>query len=508
MALSSTPAYAWKPDTHVFFAEQALKDAVDDGKVSIYRTDYENGQRLDKIGDYEVDSELLSALRAYPQQYRAGVIGPDAYPDILTGQQMIHPDESNPDGTNSWLKYLWNNPSIDESNILPEPNSCPDRNRDGIGDSEVTEPNSQAIKAFLIGFLTHAAGDMYGHTFVNNFTGGPFALFPPAGPKNAAKHIALESYISKRIPPIISSDNKVITENDISIDGVDRFIYDRMIYAKPGTQLETNLLVGDGSPLSVPRNFSLLRAELETSKAGSNPLVERYKNAWIKDIDCGLLALPKVSHDLNKALLFNSEKIDPIKAKKILEDYQKHLISMSGAPDTEDWLPDDIKVIKDFINRIVSSIPYVDQVKKLVSESVEVVQEGLFDYLLEEAFEETTEKVIEYVKQPQNHFDELFNSGNSGQKTTLQAFNAQELKLVDTGYSNPNETFDYQKVPAAYNTVTMSKLLLLNQSGMNQLLGDLGSSLSLTEPNAMLGFIRTLDGDNQWHINPQKMIFA
>jgi probable HAF family extracellular repeat protein len=102
----------------------------------------------------------------------------------------------------------------------------------------------------------------------------------------------------------------------------------------------------------------------------------------------------------------------------------------------------------------------------------------------------------------------VLNSGSSGQKTTLGTFNAQELKLVDTGYSNPNETFDYQKVPAAYNTVTMSKLLLLNQSGMNRLLRDLGSSLSLTEPNAMLGFIRTLDGDNQWHINPQKMILA
>ncbi len=24
----------------------------------------------------------------------------------------------------------------------------------------------------------------------------------------------------------------------------------------------------------------------------------------------------------------------------------------------------------------------------------------------------------------------------------------------------------------------------------------------------MLGFIKTLDGDNEWHINPQKMILA
>jgi hypothetical protein len=44
----------------------------------------------------------------------------------------------------------------------------------------------------------------------------------------------------------------------------------------------------------------------------------------------------------------------------------------------------------------------------------------------------------------------------------------------------------------------MSKLLLLSPNAMNQLISDLGSSARLNEPNAMLGFIQTLDGDNEW----------
>jgi hypothetical protein len=37
---NAPPALAWKPTTHVYLGQQALKEALDDGKVSIYRVDY------------------------------------------------------------------------------------------------------------------------------------------------------------------------------------------------------------------------------------------------------------------------------------------------------------------------------------------------------------------------------------------------------------------------------------------------------------------------------------
>jgi hypothetical protein len=93
-ALVNVPAaLGWKPTTHVYLAEQALVDALDDGKVTINRVDFEKGEVTNEIiGQYEVDKNILAALRAYPAQYRAGALGPDAYPDMLTGQQVIHPN--------------------------------------------------------------------------------------------------------------------------------------------------------------------------------------------------------------------------------------------------------------------------------------------------------------------------------------------------------------------------------------------------------------------------------
>jgi hypothetical protein len=151
-------AYAWKPTMHVFLADEALKDALDDGKVSINRVDYNSGQVLEKLGDYAISPRILQALRSNPLQYRAGVLGPDAYPDILTGQQVIHPDGRDTGingGSDAWLQHLWD---------------------------QAFQSNSNNQKAFVIGFLTHAAGDMYAHTFINNFAGAPFAILPPEGP--------------------------------------------------------------------------------------------------------------------------------------------------------------------------------------------------------------------------------------------------------------------------------------------------------------------------------------
>jgi hypothetical protein len=99
MLANSQRAFAWKPKTHAHLAEVAYRDAVDDGLVTIYATDYQRGvirrfrgnNNKVTIGTYRVYPPMLEALRKYPAHFRAGVLGPDAYPDIATGQQIIHP---------------------------------------------------------------------------------------------------------------------------------------------------------------------------------------------------------------------------------------------------------------------------------------------------------------------------------------------------------------------------------------------------------------------------------
>lgn len=521
---NAPPALAWKPTTHVYLGQQALKDALDDGKVSIYRVDYGNGKVLSKIGDYPVDSNILSALKEYPSQYRAGILGPDAYPDILTGQQVIHPDPELTNiasGSNAWLTYLW---TLTAPIKIPFP-------------KKTIQPNP-AHKAFVVGYLTHAAGDMYGHTFINNFTGAPFKITPPEGPENGVKHILVEGYIDKRL------DKRELDSNffNVSIAGVEDFIYRNMVDAKPGTPLDTYLLKkgGGGTEFSVPRIYSTLRARLQAdidayyakkadydrrydqkiqaanackplnfrcSAIGlraqalaiqvekgvyvtANGLIVTYKEYWVKDIDSGLRAWPQVSHEVAKALFFNPDrkaKVDD--AERILKNYvNNHLISMSGAPDAVGQFAALAGKISDIIRQVIPDF-LVAPIRELKND--------IYNAIIKRATGMTKEQLKAYLENPERYFDQVFTRG-SGEKVNLQTFNKVYLQINDTGYTNPNESFDYQKFPAAYNTVTMSKLILLNKNGVDQLLADLGSTDKLNEPNIMLGFIPSLDGSNQW----------
>jgi hypothetical protein len=483
-------AYAWKPTMHVFLADEALRDALDDGKVSLYRIDYSTRRVLSKLGDYVVDPQILEALRSNPQQYRAGVLGPDAYPDILTGQQVIHPDAKETGikaGSDAWLQYLW------------------DRSFQSI--------STNAIKAFIIGYLTHAAGDMYGHTFINHFSGAPFVIQPPYGPENAIKHVVLEGYVDKRLDAQAFSSGFF----NISIAGVEDFIYQTMIDARSGSPLDSELLMSGagGTQFSIPRIYSTLRANLEREiprlrKAASNcqwwnPTCSRvilnlradYNQAWLEDIDLGLRAWVDVSHQVAQALFFNSSrKANTQQADTILEKYvTNHLLSMSGAPDF-------VGLTAGIINNIVEAIT-----PEFLLAPIQQLKEDLLNTLLKAAIGMTKQELTAYLTNPEQYFDRVMASGK-GVNTTLKTFNAEYLSISDRGYNNPSEAFNYLNVPAAYNTVTLSKLILLGADEVNRLLQDLGSAAQLSQPNIMLGFIRTLDGDNQWSNPSGQMALA
>ena len=358
VATISGDALAWKPTTHVYFAERALDDAVADGKVAIDLVDYTNGRITGRLGTYSVDRSIFAAIKAYPSHYRAGVLGPDAYPDILTGQQAVHPDAIGsgvPGGSNAWLQYLWDRRDPSKTSSLPK-----------MFQALAKTIDPRRMTAFVTGFLTHAAGDMYGHTFINNFSGGPFVFNPPS---NAIKHVLMEGYVDKRLPKNQLGGDFF----SASISGIDGLIYNHMVDARPGTVLDKTLLRkgAPGTTYSVPRIFSTIRANLArdikkhkdavtdydrkikkckafdfkcskvvlTGRKGTyiaaNGIQQAYRNAWIKDIDTGLAKWPKISHEVAKALFFNkARKTDVNKAERILKDYAVvHMSSMAGAPD-------------------------------------------------------------------------------------------------------------------------------------------------------------------------------
>lgn len=163
--LQAMPALAFKPYTHNSTGDQAWIDVTADGKVTI------EGR------DYNVDPRVVSALQNYRSFYNAGVVGPDGFPDLTYGQSIIHPEN-----TGEWLRYIYTEAWKAQS------------------DAFYTAAEKQQILAFAYGYLTHAAGDMWAHTLVNQFATG---VFPAVGDvltdvdmaEIAIRHIILEGYI-------------------------------------------------------------------------------------------------------------------------------------------------------------------------------------------------------------------------------------------------------------------------------------------------------------------------
>ena len=169
MLLAPATAHAWKPFAHNYTGDQAYADAVDDGSITV-------SGHSDPL-----DSRLVSALRDWPQFYNAGVIGPDGFPDIVYGQTQIHPVH-----TGKWLRYVVEQAWAAQS------------------DSRYSGEERAQILAFTYGFLTHAAGDMWGHTLVNDFSGGVFPSFKefvnPEKAKISLRHIVVEGYAGNATP--------------------------------------------------------------------------------------------------------------------------------------------------------------------------------------------------------------------------------------------------------------------------------------------------------------------
>lgn len=514
-ALGATPAAAWKPKTHIYLAEQARMDAVDDGKVTIYETDYATGKILAPLGTFEVNPAVLAALRQKPEQFRAGVVGPDAYPDILTGQQLIHPGTNknllgdpakgelpSAGGSDAWLTHLWRKAYGPKSEAQRQLEQSQAAVLLGLRPSDTPE-----IRAFVAGYVTHAAGDMFMHTFVNHYTGGDFAISPD--PRNALKHIILEGYVGKRTPSFSAR---------ASIDGVDGFIYREMVRGSPDSALDQRLLQGAGDKASIPAIYSQLRNGLQRdvdayerermSRSGPSRLTyaatngpeAEYKKAWIEDIDEGLRAWPQVSHQIALAIVYNDA--DPKQAKAVATKYlEDHLISMSGAPDFA------VATVV-FIRKVTASI-----LPKVLTDAISELTKAPLDWMIKQSTGRSLDEWSAYINAPEVNFDPVMNApggGYGGQRETLVSlgdFNRKVLKIDDPANQFPDRRFKIDDFPPAFNTVQMTKIAFLSEQGAKDLLAALKAKgvnvpAMPTAPgkyeSAMLGFLTSMDGGNRW----------
>jgi hypothetical protein len=464
---------AWKPHDHIYAANRAISmilsgvDAVEiDGRV------------------YAVDPNVARAIRNHPGAYRAGVIGPDGFPDIYVGQKAVHPDRRCDNGTKTgdgcdngfghaytheWLRHVYEAGWVYYSaNIATNP------------------AEAEKALAFAYGFLTHAAGDIWAHTLVNDISRG---IFPPIKDVTnlniGVRHLVSEVYIGTKTP---------LTPLDI--DPPLDFIYMALIGdARNGGFVDSSnrdsLALGNGV---IFKFFLGLRNALEDRREAIdglgplNPLyypfqaVKVYLNGWVEDLDAGLHEWPSVSNDIAHAILATQQPDYDVALARV-EQFIPKVLNMLGAPDVVVTLLDFIKDILEFFSPAFE--PLADGARYLVN------------YLLQQLTDLTLDDVKQLVLNPDVYIGD-----------TRIGFDANTAGMIDQIMGIPAGTegpYNPDTFVAMKNTITSSKLVLLSAGELNRMLYDhrVGPIYADEYPlsdraNFLLGYVRTIDGHSQW----------
>ncbi|HDS0956896.1 TPA: hypothetical protein QDZ28_000541 [Pseudomonas putida] len=164
------PAAAFGLKTHLWIGQQIIAEVNQSCRI--------------RIGDVPLALEpaLCSSIRNHPKAFLAGTLGPDAYPDIVTGQVTTHPGIHDDWRTSDWLIHLYGS----------------------------AQPGAEL--AFSAGYLVHAASDVFAHTYVNAYSGDIFVLSDERAVER--RHFVLEKYIDSKLPgfSIASADLKALPD--------------------------------------------------------------------------------------------------------------------------------------------------------------------------------------------------------------------------------------------------------------------------------------------------------
>lgn len=152
----AAPACAFGLRTHLYIADQVWQDLAD-CRIAI------RGQ------NFAVPAETCRAIRAHRGEFLAGALGPDVFPDFLVGQSIVHPGVAGGWQANDWLNHLLASAERDEE------------------------------RAFAWGYAMHFAGDVFAHSYVNNYAGGIFEIGARRTKGIELRHFRLEKYIDQKL---------------------------------------------------------------------------------------------------------------------------------------------------------------------------------------------------------------------------------------------------------------------------------------------------------------------
>lgn len=201
--LVSPAASAFGLKTHVWIAQRLIDEVQTSCRVKVEGV------------DVPIKSEVCESIRSHPSEFLSGVLGPDAYPDLITGQVTTHPGIEGDWQTNDWLIHLY-------ARAAPGPEL-----------------------AFAAGYLVHAASDTFAHSYVNAYAGDIFSLTDER--RVELRHFLLEKYIDARLPGFSFNSASIAPPSD--------WLRDKLIHDPNASRLSK----GSGVALHITSMFDIHR---------------------------------------------------------------------------------------------------------------------------------------------------------------------------------------------------------------------------------------------------------
>ena len=501
--LNSEDAEAWKPEQHCAMSKIVLDDIWNDGSVNIEGV------------EYPINSLVYGAVKTYPQYYRMGALGIDAYPDFYYSQMFIHPSKDLPDGPETysyeWPIHLLNRAIQEYYN----------------GDYYTS---IKAI-AFAYGVMAHYAGDMFGHTYINECAGGPWDLTHDGG-RNAIRHLIVETYIKKLKTgtsfngiddpfgePLAVIDNAYNYGNDwytyVGDDDFHRWLFDSFYRDPLVNQLMTkgkwidfwNLVLGLDESVDIwlaEWKKPWDKREWWAVPSPTSEIVKKYLEDWRTLIHEGI---DHWMHDCSVVVYDLFIDPNPRDALDTLKTWCKRVPGMLMGPIT-DALIKAVGAINDFMYSLMvvatGGLYYLwDQLKSWAMDQ-------LTDWIFSQVFGISLDDFEDILLNPETWFTK---------ETPLDVWRGAPLSGpgtkakvdADMAHSMATGVFVADDFAPVYNTILMTKLTLLDGQGLNNVLREYGvkalypdlspttpDELSIPDMNILYAQMKSLDADHQW----------
>ena len=419
MGMFSKKAYAWKTKTHGFSANLLLKEA-EDGKVTV------DGK------DYAIPEEYLNALRQYPNAFRAGTLGPDFYPDMLTGQSYIHPyDAAAGVGVGDWLMEL-----VKGVNSLPKDSNA----------------RKEAL-AFTLGMAIHFAGDQFGHDFINAFAGGAYPAYADAVQDEdklyyIIRHMAEESYMDSLIGSRLGNTGVSAPEKFI----MNTWIYEGTANAGPAKIYSKY----SGGMMYQYKYLVELRQKLYQYAEKNRysiwpplPQIVHYLDKWIEDLDKAtyqlIVTFDDIAHDFLTGANGKSDiQIVTDRLNEWLDKYGKYA---SPAPDILADIADAFARSQEWVLNEIGLGDLTEQWKKFKNELIsDMILWGLAQAGI------NVNQYMDLLSDPEAALE-----AHGGSKADYEEYMT---------YMNAFEQ-DPESFAAFYNTLLMGKLILMGPKNLH-----------------------------------------